>query len=66
MQVLDATLPFDEAEVLRENLPHIKRSLAVHDVTVHAAAGGDVPEGIVDKDSPLPSEPKAVLETAPA
>ena len=66
MQVLDATLPFDEAAVLRENLPHIQRALGVHNVAVHSAAGSDVPEGVVDKDSPLPSEPKVLLDTEPA
>ena len=59
-------LPFDEVQVLTENLPHLKRSLGYEDISVHSAASADVPEGVVDADGPLPGEPKPVLDVESA
>jgi hypothetical protein len=63
LQALELQLPFDESDVLAQYLPHIQRSLGLQNISVHPAEGGDVPEGVVDKDGPLPGEPRAVLLT---
>jgi hypothetical protein len=65
LQALERKLPFDEVSMLEGYLPHIKRSLGLKDISVHSAEGKCVPEGVVSKDSPLPADPKAVLETGP-
>jgi hypothetical protein len=43
LQVLDVKLPFDEAQLLRDNLPYLLRSLNLEGLTVSSAAAADAP-----------------------
>jgi hypothetical protein len=41
--VLDVKLPFDEAQLLRDNLPYLLRSLNLQDLVISSAAEADAP-----------------------
>jgi hypothetical protein len=43
LQVLDVKLPFDEAQLLRDNLPYLLRSLNLEGFTISSAAEPDAP-----------------------
>lgn len=42
-QVLDVKLPFDEAQLLRDNLPYLLRSLNLEGLQISSAAAADAP-----------------------
>jgi hypothetical protein len=43
LQVLDVKLPFDEGQLLRDNLPYLLRSLNLEGLTISSAADADAP-----------------------
>jgi hypothetical protein len=43
LQVLDVKLPFDEAQLLRDNLAYLLRSLNLEGLVVSSAAAPDAP-----------------------
>lgn len=44
-QALDVKLPFDEAELLRENTEYLLRSLKIGAIEIHHAEGTEPPAG---------------------
>lgn len=61
--MLEVKLPFDEQRMLEQYIPHMQRSVGLQRIELQDADGSHVPEGVVDKDGPLPAEPKIVLQT---
>lgn len=67
-QVLDVRMPFDEAELLRENTSYLLRSLGLEEVHVHAADDAEAVAAVaalsgvkVDPSAACPGQPMAIL-----
>lgn len=63
MQVLETSLPFDEAAALTDNMDYLCRSIGIAEIRICSADGPDVPEGVLARDGPYPAEPRVILET---
>lgn len=60
MQALEDTAPFNEFQVLTDYIPHLRRSLAIVNVTVQQHPDG-VP--VDSREGPFPLQPKVTLLT---
>lgn len=64
-QVLDVKLPFDEKQLLTENLPYLLRSLNLESLNVHstAEAAAVAPTSKMDLSQAHPGQPVTVFSS---
>ena len=66
--MLDAKLPFDEQQLLRDNMPYLLRALGISSLTVHSTdnlVGEAAPAAYANVGGAYPAAPVVVFAAAP-